>query len=122
MFALGVFMTQKYKFVAEQEIVIWRSAEDQKRVNIRIGEPIMSKHPNGHNAWACYPKLDGLFPIEKACYGFSSFQAVIVALQACRQLIRDESKGAKIYAVGDLRGSDLSPDRAVSLKELFGME
>jgi hypothetical protein len=115
-------MSEKLKFVAEQEIVIWRSETEQKRVTILISEPRMAKHPNGHDAWACYPKLEGLFQINKACYGFSSFQAIVVALQACRQLIRDESKGAKIYAVGDLRGSNLSPDRAVSLKELFGME
>lgn len=115
-------MSEKMKFIAEQEIVIWRSAVDQKRVTIRISEPRMGKTPSGLDAWTCYPKLDGLFKIEKACYGYSSFQAMVVALQCCRQLIRDESKGAKIHAVGGLGDSNLSADNLLPLKQLFGME
>lgn len=112
-------MAEKLKFIAEQEIVIWRSPKDQKRVTIRISEPRIEKHRDGSNTWACYPKLDGLIAIEKPVHGLSSFQSVVKALQCCRQLLRDEAKGAKIFMVDNLLGLGLFPDDGLSLKELF---
>ncbi len=112
-------MAEKMKFIAEQEIVIWRSAKDQKRVTIRISEPRMEKDRDGMDVWACYPKLDGLIAIEKPVHGLSSFQAIVVALQCIRQLLRDEAKGAKLFMVDSLRGLGLFPDNGLSLKELF---
>jgi hypothetical protein len=112
-------MARSPEFVAEQEIVIWRSASDQKRVTIRISEPRLEKDRDGRDSWACYPKLDGLVAIDKPVREISSFRALVVALLVCRQLIRDEAKGAKLFMVDSLHGSGLFPDDGMSLKELF---
>lgn len=112
-------MTGKLKFIAEQEIVIWRSSNDQKRVIIRISEPRLEKDRDGMPVWACYPKVDGLIDLEKPAHGTSSFQALVTALLYCRQLIRDDSKGAKLFMVDNLLGRGLIPDDGLSLKELF---
>ena len=112
-------MAEKLKFIAEQEIVIWRSAKDQKRVTIRISEPRLEKDRDGKDVWACYPKLDGLISLEKPVHGMSSFQAIVTAFRCSKQLLRDETKGAKIFMVDNLRGLGMFPDDGVSLKELF---
>lgn len=107
------------RYVAEQEVVIWRSEFDKKRVTIRVSEPILERNSDGSSVWACYPKLDGLISIEKPVREFSSFRALVVALQICRQLLRDESKGATLFmAVGD-NNSELFPDGGMSIRELF---
>jgi hypothetical protein len=112
-------MAEGLKFIAEQEIMIWRSATDQKRVTIRISEPRLEKDRDGKDVWACYPKLDGLISLKKPVHGLSSFQAIVEALQCSRQLLRDETRGAKLFMVDNFRGLGLFPDDGLSLKELF---
>lgn len=107
-------------WIAEQEIVIWRSEEDQQRVTIRVGEPRLEKDRDGYDHWACQLQLDGLMEIDNPATGMSSFQAVALALAGARVLIRDETKGAKIYLVDNLRiKGELYPEGGVSVKELF---
>lgn len=116
-------MSKKIKYIAEQEILIWRSESEQKRVVIRISEPQIEKDPrHGDDVWACYPKLENLVDSNKAIYGYTSFQALICAIQVCRQIIRDESKGAKIFMIGDKLGDDEAFKDIIPLKELFGMD
>lgn len=112
-------MSEKLKFIAEQEIVIWRSDNDKKRVTLRISEPQLEKGRDGKDAWACYPRLDGLIHLERPVLESTSFRALVVALQICRQLIRNESKGAKIFFTSKFHGDRLLPDDGLSLKELF---
>jgi len=112
-------MNTKLKFIAEQEIVIWRSPSDQQHVTLRLSEPQIEKGRDGHDAWACYPKLDGLIHLEKPVLESTSFRALVVALQICRQLIRKESKGSKIFFTSKFHGDRLLPDDGLSLKELF---
>ena len=41
------------------------------------------------------------------------------ALQACRQLLRDETKGAQIYMTGSVLGEELFSEDGLNLRELF---
>jgi hypothetical protein len=115
----GKVMSEALKCIAEQQIVIWRTATDQKKVTIRISEPRLEKDGAGNDAWACHPRLDGLIDLHRPVFESSSFRALVVALQVCRQLIRDESKGARIFFLSDFHGDRLLPDDGLSLKELF---
>lgn len=104
----------------DQNIAILHPDGSCTRVRLAISLPQRGDNPHLGTSWICYPKLDGLFDLQKPAYGTSSFRAIVVALQIVRQLLRDSSKGAKIYLL-DESGSKINSDREVSLRDLFCM-
>lgn len=109
------------KFIAEQEILVWWSKSEQKRVTIRLSEPRLEQDEEGDKQWVCYPKLDGLVDIENGAIGLSSFLALYEAITGVRQILRDHTKGARIYLIDEFeeKGNQLYPDDGMTLKELF---
>lgn len=107
------------KFVIEQELLMVREGSESKRIALRLSEPVLERDAKGDLLWSCYPRLDGLIELRKPVREVSSFRAVVRALQACRQLLREEAKNARIYMVGGILGDEPFPEGGLSLKELF---
>lgn len=114
------------KFIAEQEIVLWRSAQDHTRVTIRIGEPALKKDGDG-DYWVCHLRLDGLIELgnqdKRGGGGASSFHALVKAICHARLLLREELNGARIFMVDRRMGKEeLFPEDGVTVDELFEID
>jgi hypothetical protein len=119
MFGQIVGMEQIMEFIAEQEIAIVRPDNSQQRVTIKIGVPRLGEY-RGDRVWECPLKLDGLMEIDNPARGLSSLEAIGSALRGAKGILRNETKGAKIFLVDNLRQvGDLYPSDGVTIKELF---
>lgn len=110
----------KVEIFFEQHVAVRHADGSCIRVRLAISHPQIGENPHFGPAWVCYPKLDGLIELHKPAYGTSSFRVIVAALQIVRQLLRDSSKGAKIYLLDD-EGSRVESEREISLRDLFCM-
>lgn len=113
----------KAEFVIEQQLVACWPDGRKQCITIKVSRPVLEKAANGEERWLCWPIVEGLIePPSNPIRELSSFRAVGFALLVCRQLLRDEAKGARLYMTGGVLGETLFPEDGLSLKELFYLQ
>lgn len=108
-------------FIIEQDLIAKWKGGRVASFTLRISKPVLKADENGERLWESWLLLDGLMeaplrPVREV----SSFRSTVVSLQCCRQLIRDETKGARLFMTGGaVLGDELFPSDGVALNELF---
>jgi hypothetical protein len=104
----------------EQDFVARWPDGREKRFSLRIGLPALGVDNQGQPSWNAVMLLDGLLePFPNPARGDSSFTAVYVAFAYAKQLIRENTEGARFYYTGGTLGDQVLPEGGLKLQEIF---
>lgn len=115
---------KKAEYFLEQGVIAkWRDGREIK-FTIKISKPVLAESRDNELCWECWLMLEGLYePFSNPITGVSSFQAMVWALDSCKQLMQEKLKGARLFKTGgEVLGEELFPKDGMTLVEFFMLD